>query len=107
MWNKPTPETLAQIPNLYETEHVALKDKIIHLHFFIGGCDWFMAESDGNGLMWGYAILNQDYDMAEWGYISFAELAAININSIEIDNDLYWEKQPASQIEKIRRGMNW
>jgi len=43
MWNEPTPEQLARIPRLYETENTSLKDKPIHLHCFIGGCDWFIS----------------------------------------------------------------
>ena len=43
MWNEPTKEQLAKIPGLYETEGIPLKDKLIYLHFFIGGCDWYVA----------------------------------------------------------------
>ncbi len=57
MWNTPTKKRLSKIPKLYETEGVALKDKLIYLHFFIGDCDWYIAEYDGEDLFWGYAIL--------------------------------------------------
>jgi hypothetical protein len=102
MWNVPSEERLARIPRLYETESIPLKDKIIHLHFFIGGCDWYIAEYDGVDLFFGYAILN-DAQNAEWGYIRFSELKAININGIEIDCELeeYWSPKPVSQIPKI------
>ena len=40
MWNEPNEERLAAIPPLYESESIPLKEKTIHLHFFIGGCDW-------------------------------------------------------------------
>ena len=43
MWNIPSKERLAKLPTLYETENIPLQDKIIHLHFFIGGCDWYIA----------------------------------------------------------------
>lgn len=103
MWNVPTPEKLATIPRLYETENVPSNDKIIHLHFFIGGCDWYVAEFDGEDLFFGYAILNGDTQNAEWGYISFPELKEIKSRGIEIDNDLYWEPQAASRIDKINK----
>jgi len=64
MWNQPTRQRLAKIPKLYETENIPLKDKLIYLHFFIGDCDWYIAEFDGD-LFWGFAILNGDYEMAE------------------------------------------
>ena len=63
MWNEPSTERLSKIPRLYETENIKAQDKMIHLHFFIGGCDWFVAEYDGQDLFWGFAILNQDYEM--------------------------------------------
>ena len=101
MWNEPKPDKLAAIPRLYATESVPLKDKIIHMHFFIGGCDWYIAEFDGEDLFFGYAILNGDTQNAEWGYISFSELKEIKSRGIEIDNDLYWKPRKASEVEKI------
>ena len=50
MWNKPGKEQLVKIPRLYETEKIDGKDKIIYLHFFIGGCDLYFAEFDGEDL---------------------------------------------------------
>jgi hypothetical protein len=103
MWNVPSEERLARIPRLYETEAISLQDKIIHLHFFIGGCDWFISEYDGVDLFFGYAILN-DLQNAEWGYISFNELKSINISGVEIDCELeeHWLPKPVSEIPKIR-----
>jgi hypothetical protein len=71
MWNAPTTEQLNDIPKLYETEHkTTLPDKLIHFHFFIGGCDWYIAEYEGQGLFFGFAILNGDYQRTQSGDIS-------------------------------------
>ena len=67
MFNHPTTEQLDKIPRLYQTEHTSLMDKTIWLHFFIGGCDWYIAEYDGEDLFFGFAILNGDLINAEWG----------------------------------------
>ena len=108
MWNQPTKEQLAKIPRLYETENVPLREKLIHLHFFIGGCDWYVAEYDGEDLFWGYAILNGDFEMAEWGYISFAELKEIRIPpGFEVDCETCWQIKKAIQIGKVRMGNHW
>ena len=56
MWNKPGKEQLAKIPGLYDTEKIDGKDKIIYLHFFIGGCDWYIAEFDGGRSSTAYYI---------------------------------------------------
>lgn len=102
MWNTPTSDQLNSIPKLYETESVPLAEKIIHLHFFIGGCDWFISEYDGEDLFFGYAVLNGDIENAEWGYVSFAELKNIKVGFVEIDCDLHWEKVPAAKVPLIR-----
>ena len=75
MWKEPTPapEQLAKLPKIYKTEKVPLKDKSIHIHFFIGDCDWFISEYDGEGLFFGYAIIGKPA-FADWGYISFTNL---------------------------------
>ena len=50
MWNEPSKERLSSIPGLYQTEKVPLREKLIFLHFFIAGCDWYVAEYDGEDL---------------------------------------------------------
>ena len=108
MWNEPPKEQLAKIPKLYETERVPLREKEIYLHFFIGGCDWYICEYDGEDLFWGYAILNGDLEMAVWGYIIFDELKRIKIPpGFEIDCETCWQVKKAIQIEKIRMGNHW
>jgi len=111
MWNVPTKERLSKIPKLYETENVPLKDKLIHLHFFIGGSDWFVCEYDGDDeLFFGFAILNNDYQMAEWGYVSFSELKSIKVDGwLEIDCEFedIWQVKKAVEIEKIRIAQGW
>lgn len=103
MWNAPSKDRLDKIPRLYQTEQTPLAQKIIYLHFFIGCCDWFIAEFDGDDLFWGFVNLNDEQN-AEWGYISFNELKSISINGIEIDCELeeFWHPKPVSQIPAIK-----
>jgi hypothetical protein len=108
MWNEPRKEQLKKIPRLYETEEIPLEDKLIYLHFFIGGSDWYIAEYDGKDLFFGYAILNGDTEMAEWGYVSFKELRSLRIPpGFEVDCDQYWEIRKASQVDKIKGANRW
>lgn len=105
MWNIPSQERLNLIPQLYETENTPLADKLIYLHFFIGGCDWYVAEYDGDDRFWGYVILNSDHVNAEWGYFSFRELKEIKIGGwCEVDCELeeYWTVKQVCEIEKIK-----
>lgn len=105
MWNVPSKDRLSRIPKLYQTEETPLAEKLIHLHFFLGGCDWYIAEYDGEDLFWGFAILNADYVNAEWGYISFQELQDIRTRQgfeIDCEPEDIWTPKIAGEIQKIR-----
>ena len=110
MWNTPNKERLDKIPRLYETEEISLKEKMIHLHFFIGDTDFFICEYDGEDTFWGFVVLNGDLEMAEWGYINFSELKSIRIGrGFEVDCDLerFWIVQPAKEVKLICKAQNW
>ena len=109
MWNTPTEKQLAALPNLLASKDMSVKDIKIRMHFFMGSCDWYIAEYDPvDRLFFGYAIIGGDLQMAEWGSISFDELEMINIGGIEVDRDLYWTPKPFSKVmvdyKKAHRG---
>lgn len=98
MWNKPTAEELAQLPPYRSTEPIPCQDKIIHLHFFIGGCHWYIAEYEPkHRIFFGFANLG-DPQNAEWGDIPFDELADINIRGFQVDRDLDWQPRRFGDI---------
>ena len=73
----PPADVLAGIPALYGTDHQDLDDKIIHLYYFIGACDWWVIELDPDEMLaYGYACLG-DPQVAEWGYISLTQLEGV------------------------------
>lgn len=103
MWNEPSKEKLSSIPGINETDNISIKDKLVHLHFFIGGCDWYVIEFDGDDLFFGFTILNQDHVNSEWGYFSLSELKQIQINRwIEVDCDCHWKVRKASEVKGIK-----
>ena len=101
MLNTPTATRLARLPRLYQTENTPLGDTLIHLHFFIGSCDWFIAEYDGSDLFFGFAVLGGDWQNAEWGYVAFSELKDIRVHgALQVDCELepYWRVRPFSEV---------
>lgn len=71
MWNPPSQGDLAMLPALYSTEPIPPAKKLIHIHFFLGGSDWYVAEYDSKErLFFGFVVLNGDHEIAEWGYFS-------------------------------------
>lgn len=108
MWNTPTKEQLAKIPHLYETEHIPVREKHIHLHFFFGNSSWYVAEFDGHDIFWGFCILNGDTINAEWGYFSFIELQMMDFyGAVEVECDGHWQVKTAFDVEKIRHAQGW
>lgn len=108
MYNAPTIESLRNsIPQLYSTEHIPLKNKIIRAHIWIASCDWFVVEFDGHDLMFCFAILNGNYRDAEWGYVSLSELMEIDIDGLQTDFDIYWTPCPASKVRTICKAHGW
>lgn len=88
----PTAQEVAGIPRMYATEDVRAADKILHLHYFVGGCDWWFAEYDpATGEGFGYACLG-DPQNAEWGYTDLAELEAVSVHGglAVVERDLHW-----------------
>ena len=98
MWNTPRRVQLDRIPRLYETEHIPVEEKMIYLHFFIGGCDWYVSEYDGDDLFFRFAILNGDNENAELGYISFSKLKPITIEGLDIVRDMNETPTPTRNI---------
>lgn len=119
MYNIPTEKELSIIPNLYSTEGIPLKDKMIYLHFFLSNSDWYIAEYDGIDTFFGFVCLNGWLDLAEWGLICLRELkelkidAPIKINKepyylpLEVDRDIYFKPKKACDIELICKCQRW
>ena len=100
MWNKPTEKQLLKMPRLYETDNIPINDKIIHQHYFFRGSDWYMAEyGPEDRIFFGYAILNNDLQNAEWGYTRLDDLASIRVHGLEVDRDLHWNPQRFGDIK--------
>jgi hypothetical protein len=112
----PAADELATIPTLYDTETVAAADKVIHLHYFVRDCDWWIAELDPDtGLAFGYACLHGDTTTAEWGYIDLTELEGLYqaaqvqtdrngrptrlLPHLIVERDLHWTARPAGQAD--------
>ena len=109
MWNEPSPKELEKLPELYATEERRTREIDIYLHFFLGASDWYIAEYDEKDrVFFGYAILNDDLQNSEWGYVSHDELRDVRTpQGIEVDRDLYWRVRKASEVERIATANDW
>ena len=119
MWNIPDEQVLKKIPRLYKTDQVEAEEKLIYLHFFVAGSDWFITEYDGEDTFFGFACLNGMKEFAEWGSISFKELKDLRVEQpiivngkrgivlLEVDCDKYWGVRRAKDVPFICECQRW
>lgn len=77
------------------------------LHYFYGGSDWYITEWDGKDEFYGYAVLNGDYQNAEFGYISREELTTLYMGPLKggVELDFFFDKsKPLSH--HLKRGLS-
>jgi len=88
-------ELLEQIPPVYSTEEIPLKDKIIKVKFFLANFTWLVAEceirEDGDVEFFGYVINHAAPDLSEWGYFTLNQLLEIKV-LCGVERDLYFEE---------------
>jgi hypothetical protein len=83
---------LAAIPAIGATDgmnRTKVREHPAILHYFAGATDIFICEYDGSNEMFGFIILNGDYEMAEFGYIGLSEIRHIAVLNL----DYYWDEQ--------------
>jgi hypothetical protein len=86
-------ERAREIPPLYAQEKLG-DDAIVYLHYFVGGSDWYITEWTDDDFF-GFAVLNQDYQNAELGYVSKTELTS---GSVELD--FHWKKRTLKEAKQ-------
>lgn len=108
MWNEPTEAELGKLPRLYGTESVPPQSKVVLMHFFVGGCDWYAVEYDAKTrIFFGFVILHNDLQNAEWGYFSLDELRKLKLGPFEVDRDLHWTPCKAEEVGQIAAACVW
>jgi hypothetical protein len=89
-------QIIENMPAVYGQENVKSQDKIVYLHYFKGGSDWYIVEKDSEPEQlqaYGYVILNGDEEMAEWGYVDITALL-----ELQVELDFYFEPKKFSEV---------
>lgn len=101
------PPVAVKIPALGRSGVGPTDEKTVHVHYFVGGGDWWLTEYDRKtGEAFGYACLNGDWQNAEWGYVSLPELEAARGGPplyVVVERDCYWTPQTFAQVMAGRR----
>jgi len=85
-------QLLVAMPRTYAQSDLG-DSATVHLHYFVGSCDWWITELDiEDGVSQAFGLGSLGYE-PEMGYISITELIQ---NGAELD--LYWIPKPVSEI---------
>jgi len=84
-------EIVTTMPVTYDTDGQG-QQAIAQLHYFTGGCDWYITERDQETeQLQAFGLANLGYG-GELGYISIVEIL-----ESRAELDLYWTPKPISQ----------
>jgi len=70
------------------------EDAIAYAHYFYGGSDWYILDRDGYETFFGYAILNNDVQMSEYGRVGVDEI----VNNGKVELDFYFTPKSLKKI---------
>jgi hypothetical protein len=86
---------VTDMPKTYEQDGLG-ENAVAHLHYFTGGCDWYITERDsdpdGEGQIQAFGSANLGYG-AELGYISIKELI-----EADVEIDLHFKPRTLAEI---------
>ncbi|KAB2913527.1 MAG: hypothetical protein F9K23_17025 [Bacteroidetes bacterium] len=102
MGNDELSEVVAQLNQLADNarSNYRKNNDTAFLHYFFGGSDWYINGFDGEDLLYGFAVLNGDWESAEYGYTSLEELLSIKKGFSTVELDFYWQPVEIKQIIK-------
>jgi hypothetical protein len=86
-------EIIEKMPKTYETDGQG-GEAIVYLHYFVGGCDWYITEKDmEDDQVQAFGLANLGYG-GELGYINIQE-----ITKAGAELDLHWTPKPLKEIK--------
>jgi len=90
---------VAKIPTTYAQESLG-DQALVHLHYFIGGADWYITErdvdTDGAGQIQAFGMVNMGHG-PEMGYVSIPEILAAGA-----ELDFYFTPKTLAAIKSRR-----
>lgn len=91
--------TIEGMPVTYAQSELG-DEAVVHLHYFIGGADWWITEKDvDGGVAQAFGLVDMGHG-PELGYIGIDELVRVR----GMDLDLHWTPQTLAQVKAKRYG---
>jgi hypothetical protein len=109
MINRPSESELLKLAQIETDKDTPLEDRVIHMHFFLDGHDWYLSEYDPQRRQFfGYLVPNDDYHNARWDYFSFDELCRMRAKAnAEVVRNTHWKPKRAIEVDRIRDAYTW
>ena len=94
-------ELVEDLPDSANADYDESRNNLVALHYFYAGSDWWIKDWNPKYKeFFGYVCLNDDTEMAEYGYINVEEL----VNNGKVELDFYWTPKTFKEvIKKLKR----
>lgn len=87
-------QRIEAMPKVYEQDGMG-ENAVAHLHYFIGGCDWWITEKDTSAEQYqAFGLADLGYG-AELGYISIEEITGCGA-----ELDLFWTPCTLAELKE-------
>ena len=109
MINRPTESELLKLARIKINKNTPLEERVIHMHFFLDGHDWYVSEYDPQRrTFFGYRVPNDEYHRAGWDHFSIDELYQMRGHeNRRVTRNADWTPRPALKIDRIRDAYTW
>ena len=102
------PEQLDENGNeITDKETASGVNAIAHLHYFTGGCDWWITEKDiEQEQLQAFGVVKLGNNYPEFGYINLVELASLVIKHasglpLSVELDFHWQPKKLKDIPEL------
>jgi hypothetical protein len=92
----PPKAVLKKVPALYGQEGAG-ESATVHVHYFLGGWDWYLTELDSDGTGFGL-VKSPMMPEGEYGYVSLQELEELRAGIFVVERDLDWTPVPVGDL---------
>jgi len=90
-------------------KNTPLEERVIHMHFFMDGHDWYLSEYDPiSRTFYGYYVPQDQYHRACWGRFNIDDLYYMRDHkNRRVTRNTDWMPRRAMDIDRVRDAHDW
>lgn len=109
MINRPKESELLKLSQIKINKNTPLEERVIYMHFFLDGHDWYLSEYDPlRRTFYGYIVPRDQYHKAGWDHFNIDELNQMRDHkNRRVTRNTDWIPIQAIKVDRIRDAYTW